>query len=75
MSVRGDGAAPFYSRYFYDWAGTTHTSYLEVDVARAGASRWRATFRTVRDDGRIFDELSLERDEPAPRASPVTPAP
>jgi len=58
-----DGVA---ERFFYDWAGTGHTSFLEVDVHPSGPRRWGATFRTLRDDGKEYDVVSIERDEPRP---------
>jgi len=54
------------SVYFYDWEQTEYASFLDLKIEPAGKGKWRATFRTVRADGEVFDEVSMERPEPAP---------
>jgi hypothetical protein len=71
MDVRDDDSAPFYSVYFYDWPRSEHTSLIEVDIEPTSPpGRWRAVFRLVRDDGAIFDQYSIERDDPVPPPTP-----
>jgi hypothetical protein len=73
MDVRDDDSAPFHSVYFYDWARSEHTSLLEVDIEPTSPpGRWRAVFRLVRDDGAIFDQFSIERDDPVRPPVPST---
>jgi 3',5'-cyclic AMP phosphodiesterase CpdA len=73
LSVGGDGQPPYYSRYYYDWTQTEFTSYLDVVVEQVELRRWRAQFRVVRSDGRIFDPVVLERQAPSPPSSPGGP--
>lgn len=65
MSVHGDGRPPFFTQWFYPWAGDdTRCSYLEATVHRLDESTWSATFQVVRDDGRVFDRITFERADP-----------
>lgn len=64
MDVTGNDGAPFYTTYFYDWAGTEHTSFYQIDIEPLGDGRWRARFQLVRDDERVFDSFEIERRDP-----------
>lgn len=64
MSIRGDGAAPFFSTYFYDWEGTDLRSFLLIEIEKQPGGKWKAGFQTVRTDGKAFDTFSLVRPAP-----------
>lgn len=53
-------------------SGETESPTYTFRMSRFAADGIRLA---VRDDGRIFDELSIERAEPGPPASALTPAP
>jgi hypothetical protein len=75
MSIGGDGSPPFHTIYFYDWIGTDHTSFLEVDIEPLEGDRWRASFRTIRDDSQVFDSFAIERQDPlSPPEAVATPS-
>lgn len=61
MSVKGNSLPPFYTTYFYDWAQSTHCSFLDVRIEKQSDSIWRCTCKIIRDDGNIFDEFYFER--------------
>jgi len=77
MDITGNDAAPFYTAYFYEWAGNdAYASFTDVDIAWIGANRkWRATFKVVRTDAAgntsTHDEFWFERSDPL---TPVLPA-
>jgi len=67
MSVRGDGKAPFYTRWFYTWEGQDErSSFVRLRVVRNDDGTWTASFSVVRDDGKIFDPFSIRREDPKP---------
>ncbi len=62
MSIHGDGNPPYYTTYFYSWAGdSTKTSFLDINFVNEGENTWRADFRIVRNDDNVYDSFSLER--------------
>jgi len=67
MSVNGDGRAPFHRQWIYGWAGDPrqYASMLELDVGNDGDGTWTATFRVRRNDGAVFDEVAIVRQDPA----------
>ena len=70
MDITGNNAAPFYTAYFYAWAGNDlFASFTDVDIAWMSASKkWRATFKIVRTDvagnTSTYDEFWIERSDP-----------
>ncbi|HID72456.1 TPA: hypothetical protein EYP38_00825 [Candidatus Micrarchaeota archaeon] len=64
MDITGNDGPPYYTRYFYDWAGTDHVSFVDLSIDPIGPGRWKAHFQIIRDDGEIFDPFSLERTDP-----------
>ncbi len=67
MDIHNNNSAPFYTRYFYDWAGLDHFSFLDVDIKNLNNGKWEAMFQVIRDDGKYFDRFSIIRevaDEP-----------
>ena len=64
MDITGNDGPPYYTRYFYDWAGTDHVSFVDISIDPLDHGTWKAHFRIVRDDGEIFDPFSLERMNP-----------
>ncbi len=67
MSVRGDGREPFHTKWFYTWDGWHHlASFFDVRIVHNGDGTWTASFRTVRSDGKVFNEFSIRRTDPRP---------
>lgn len=65
MDILGNDAPPYYTVYFYDWAGDhTLCSFYDVDIIHRGKGFWQATFQVVRSDGKIFDTFSIDRKDP-----------
>ena len=71
MDITGNDAEPYYSVYFYGWAGDDErASFLDVDVARQPLSGvWRATFTVVRTNAEEsevteHDTFWIERGAP-----------
>ena len=70
MDITGNNAAPFYTAYFYSWAGNDdYASFTDVDITWMSAnSKWRATFKIVRTDAAgntsTYDEFWIERSDP-----------
>jgi len=65
MDVLDNDAQPFYTLYFYSWAGdNTLSSFLDVDIAYKGYGLWQATFQTVRSDGQVYDVCAFQREDP-----------
>ena len=62
MDVLGNNLPPFYSRFFYNWAGTNHFSFLDVDIKKISENNWQATFQVIRDDGKVFDKFFITRN-------------
>lgn len=64
MDITGNDGPPYYTQYFYDWAGTDHVSFVDISIDPLGHGQWKAHFQIIRDDGEIFDPFSLERTDP-----------
>ncbi len=69
MDILGNDAAPFYSTYFYDWAGTAERSFLDIEIAPRGDGQWEAAFRTMQTDGDVYDAFSLFRRDAPPQVT------
>ena len=61
MDIKGNDGPPYYTKYFYDWEKTDHSSYLDVKIEKESEKLWKCTFKIIRDDGEIFDEFYIER--------------
>ena len=61
MDIQDIDSAPYYSRYFYDWVGEEHFSFLDVQINNLKNGQWQAIFQIIRDDGKCFDRLSIIR--------------
>ena len=62
MDILNNNAAPFYTVYYYTWAGNdTLCSFLDVDIAYQGLGLWQATFTTRRSDDTAHDTTILQR--------------
>ena len=65
MDILGNDGRPYYTVYFYDWAGDdTLCSFADVDITYSQKGLWRATFQVVRSDGKTFDTFSIDRKDP-----------
>jgi hypothetical protein len=64
MSIKQNNGPPFFTMYFYDWAGTEHCSFLQAQVENRGGGLWMARFQIVREDGAVFDDFSFIRMAP-----------
>jgi len=65
MSVKGNGKEPFFTRYFYSWAGNSNlASFLEVKLEPLAGNLWKATLEVVRTDGKRFDQTVFQRRAP-----------
>jgi hypothetical protein len=64
MDITGNDAPPYYTRYFYDWQGTDHASFIDVSIRPLGEGQWEAGLQFMRDDGQIFDPIALRRADP-----------
>ncbi|MCE9612658.1 MAG: right-handed parallel beta-helix repeat-containing protein [Lentisphaerae bacterium] len=70
MDITENNAAPFFTAFYYSWAGLVdYFSFLDVDVAwNASSDAWRATFKVVRTDTNgvttTHDEFWMERPNP-----------
>ena len=70
MDITDNNAAPYYTAYFYSWAGNdSYASFLDVNVAWNSAnSKWHTTFKVVRTDAAgntsTYDEFWIERSDP-----------
>ena len=64
MDITGNNSAPFYTTYFYGWAGNDSlASSLDINFINQQDGTWRADFQIVRSDGNTFDPFSLVRTE------------
>ena len=64
MDRNDNDAAPFYTTYYYDWAGDNSlASFLDINFVNLEDGTWRADFQIVRNDGKNFDKFSLVRTE------------
>lgn len=65
MSIHGDGGPPYYTQWFYPWAGDDERcSFLDASIARENETTWSVTFQIVRDDGQTFDPVTIRRADP-----------
>ena len=64
MNILNNDSAPYYTRYFYDWAESDHYSFLDIDIKNLQNGNWKATFQVIRDDGKCFDRFSITRELP-----------
>jgi len=73
MDILGNNRAPFYSTYFYGWAGDSDlASYVDLAISPLGGNLWQADFAIVRSDRRAFDTFSLTRPLPSAIVLSVT---
>lgn len=62
MDITGNNAAPFFTTYFYHWAGDDSlTSSIDINFVNLHDGTWRADFLIVRSDGDMYDPFSLIR--------------
>lgn len=65
MSINNDGEKPFFSKYFYPWAGNNYlTSFLLVSLKKDHDGAWLATFQFERSDGKRFNKTVIRRHSP-----------
>ncbi len=73
MDIEGNDGPPYYTKYFYSWAGNDSlSSFWDVNIVNEGNNLWRADFQVVRSDGQIFDPFSIERTDPVPGPATVS---
>jgi len=70
MDITGNDGVPYYTVYYYDWAGLSqYASFCDVDVAwNAASKRWTAAFKVIRTDVNantaVYDQFSIARRDP-----------
>ena len=64
MDITGNDSHPYFTKYFYDWNGTEHRSFIDVSLTNWGNGQWQAEFKVIRDDGQIFDNFIIDRIDP-----------
>ena len=72
MDITGNDGAPYYTKYFYSWAGNDSlSSFWDINIVNEGDNKWRADFQIVRSDGSTFDSFSIERIDPVPEPTTI----